>query len=84
MRIVTHVLGAGCLLTLATPAMAELRFCNETNVNASIAIGYLAGDKWTSEGWWTAQPGQCVTTVDAPQPQAFYYWHAVNEVGEFA
>lgn len=79
-----HLLGAGCFAALSTPAMAELSFCNETDLNASIAIGYLAGDKWTSEGWWTAGPGQCVTTVDAPAPQAYYYWHAVNENGEFA
>lgn len=79
-----QLLGAGCFLAVTTPAAAELRFCNDTNFNASIAIGYLAGDKWTSEGWWGAAPGQCVTAVDDPQPQAFYYWHAVNENGEFA
>ncbi|MEO0372962.1 MAG: DUF1036 domain-containing protein, partial [Pseudomonadota bacterium] len=79
-----HLFGAGILTALAAPAAAQLSFCNETGVNASIAIGYLAGDTWTSEGWWTAQPGQCVTAVDAPQPQAYYYWHAVSENGEFA
>ncbi|MEM6586831.1 MAG: DUF1036 domain-containing protein [Pseudomonadota bacterium] len=79
-----HLLGAGLLFVAATPAVAELSFCNETDVNASIAIGYLAGDEWASEGWWTAQPGQCVTAVDAPPAQAYYYWHAVNENGEFA
>lgn len=83
-RTWAHLLGAGWVLAMATPSAAELRFCNDTDVNASIAIGYLAGDKWTSEGWWGAAPGQCVTAVDAPQPQSFYYWHAVNENGEFA
>ncbi|MEM7734007.1 MAG: DUF1036 domain-containing protein, partial [Pseudomonadota bacterium] len=67
------VLSAGWVLTLVPPAAAELSFCNDTDVNASIAIGYLAGDKWTSEGWWTAPPGQCITAVDAPQAQAYFY-----------
>lgn len=84
-RIFAQAVIAGCCAAgFAGTASAQLSFCNDTDVNASIAIGYLGGDQWTSEGWWNAGPGQCVTVVDAPQAQAFYYWHAVNENGAFA
>lgn len=83
-RHFTALMGAGAAaLAWAAPATAELSFCNDTGISASIAIGYLGGDQWTSEGWWNAGAGECVTVVDAPAPQAFYYWHAVNENGEF-
>ncbi|MEM7598850.1 MAG: DUF1036 domain-containing protein [Pseudomonadota bacterium] len=83
-RTFATLIGAGTMaIGLSTPAQAELRFCNDTDVNVSIAIGYLGGDQWTSEGWWNAGAGQCVTVVDAPAPQSYYYWHAVNEIGTF-
>lgn len=85
MQSTSCLLGAGCLvMVLGGAAHAELSVCNDTPVNASVAIGYMGGGEWTSEGWWTVAPGACVTIVNDPQPQSYYYWHAVNENGEFA
>jgi uncharacterized membrane protein len=71
------------MLSFVPSAEAELSFCNDTGFSASVAIGYLGEKEWTSEGWWNADPGECVTTVVSPRAQAYYYWHALNENGEY-
>lgn len=63
-----------CLLPVS--ALAGLEFCNNTDQTVSIAIGYANGETWTSEGWWVAEPGNCVSPVKGDLPLSFYYWRA--------
>lgn len=65
------------------PAAGEgsLRVCNETANKVSIAFGYRAEKGWQSEGWWVAEPTNCVTVyrgnLDA---RRYYYLYAADDV----
>ncbi|MCT4557259.1 MAG: DUF1036 domain-containing protein [Pelagimonas sp.] len=80
MRLLSLVPG---LAVLAGPAYAELVFCNETAVKASVAIGYVDDGVWTSEGWWGVQPFDCTTVVSGDLSKRYYYWRATNTHGAF-
>jgi len=74
------VLGALMLMpALATPSLAGLEVCNQTNVLRWVSIGYFDGgtnQAWTSEGWWELEPGDCSTTIESDLTQQFYYFRA--------
>lgn len=72
------------LCVVASPAMADLNFCNETSERASVAIGYNDGGVWTSEGWWRVEPGQCRAVVKGDLSKRFYYWRATSSSGAVA
>lgn len=59
----------------------EFRVCNETANKVSVAFGYRADKGWQSEGWWVADPTQCVTifrgNLDA---RRYYYVYAADDV----
>lgn len=72
-----------CLLS-SGPAVAGLSFCNETARPALVAIGYNADSEWVSEGWWSVAPDDCTRVIAGDLRNRFYYWHAVNDDGDFA
>ena len=39
----------------------------------NIAIGYSDNDVWTSEGWWDAEPGECLDVVSGDLTRRYYY-----------
>ncbi len=54
-------LTAGVVL-VAAPAEAGMQLCNKSKTGASVAVGYLDGDKgWTAQGWWSVAPADCQT-----------------------
>jgi uncharacterized membrane protein len=63
---------------LAFPASAALRVCNNTHMLLNYAIGYNAGDRFATEGWWTITPGACSTPWRAPLPGRFIYLYAID------
>lgn len=64
------------------PAESGLHICNRTDVDRNVAIGYSRDDIWTSEGWWTLEPGQCATPIEGELTQRYYYFRA-EDPGEF-
>lgn len=72
------------LVCLASPAAADLTFCNETDVLATVAIGYSDDKVWTSEGWWRITPGQCRAVVKGNLPKRYYYWRATTKAETIA
>ena len=70
-------------LFAAAPAHADLTFCNETGSNASVAIGYKDSDTWTSEGWWTAAPGDCTTPVGGDLKNRYDYYRVTSPEIEY-
>ncbi len=74
---------AAALTLLATHALADLSFCNETSATVSIAIGYKDGDSWTSEGWWNPGPGDCVTPAPGSLQNRYYYYRIQSDVDDF-
>lgn len=66
---------------LALPARADLRVCNETRDQISIALGYRAERGWQSEGWWVAGPGNCAIVYQGDLASRFYYVFAADDIG---
>jgi uncharacterized membrane protein len=49
--------------------------CNKTATTVSVSIGYKdAHLGWTSEGWWTAPPGECTKNLFRGGNKVFYYY----------
>lgn len=59
----------------------SLRVCNETGNKVSIAFGYRAEKGWQSEGWWVAEPTNCVTIYRGDlEARRYYYLYAADDV----
>jgi uncharacterized membrane protein len=65
------------------PALADLRVCNQTGNEVSIALGYRVPNGWQSEGWWVAPPSQCATVFegDLSQLSRYFYIFAADDIG---
>jgi uncharacterized membrane protein len=78
-RCVAAALGAAVLLGLAgTPAMADLKLCNQTNSRVGVAIGYKDKNGWASEGWWTVPAKKCPVILKGQLIARYYYIYAVD------
>ena len=70
-----------------TPPAAEsddgsLRICNQTANPISIAFGFRADKGWQSEGWWIAEPRDCVTVFRGDlEARRYYYLYATDDIG---
>jgi uncharacterized membrane protein len=72
------------VLSGTAPALADLRVCNQTGNQVSIALGYRAERGWTSEGWWVAPPGQCAVVYQGDLNKvgsSYFYLFAADDVG---
>jgi uncharacterized membrane protein len=74
------LLSAATFLLAAAPAKAEMRVCNNTQAQVSIALGYRSERGWQSEGWWVADPDECETVFAGPLDSRFYYIFAADDV----
>jgi len=72
---------SGGAFVTASPALADLRVCNQTANPVSIALGYLASNGWQSEGWWVAPPEQCATVFRGALNTRFFYVFAADDIG---
>lgn len=60
----------------------SLRVCNETASKVSVAFGYRAEKGWQSEGWWVAEPTNCVTVYRGDlEARRYYYLYAADDIG---
>ena len=66
---------------VTSPALADLRVCNQTPNQINIALGYRAERGWQSEGWWLAAANDCVTVFQGDLSSRFYYLFAVDDIG---
>lgn len=67
------------VICAAGPASAGLEFCNETQNEVIVAIGYSDDGAWTSEGWWRIAPGGCKTAVGGDLAKRYYYYRAKSD-----
>jgi uncharacterized membrane protein len=59
----------------------SFRVCNETANKVSVAFGYRAEKGWQSEGWWVAEPNNCVTIYRGNlEARRYYYLYAADDV----
>lgn len=75
-HLVALSLAMGLFAFGATPARADLRVCNETDVLVGVAIGYRAEAGWITEGWWHIDGGACKTMIEGPLQSRYYYLYA--------
>lgn len=59
----------------------SFRVCNETANKVSVAFGYRAEKGWQSEGWWVAEPDNCVTIYRGNlEARRYYYVYAADDI----
>jgi len=72
---------AGCVLAGAavfSPARADLRVCNTTTGRVGLALGYLDGPVWVTEGWFNLKPSRCETIIQGRLSSRYFYIHAID------
>ncbi len=73
------VLVAGFLLAIVSGrAEADLTVCNQTREPAGIALAMKTETLWSSEGWWTIEPGRCKTLLKGRLAKQDYFIHALH------
>jgi len=81
LRLCPSLIAAGLALALiGSPqqARADLRVCNATSGRVGVAIGYLDGPVWVTEGWFNFKPNRCETIVQGRLGSRYFYIHAVD------
>lgn len=79
LHIKTLIAGLIWLLLSTAPSLADLRVCNATQNEVSVAVGYRSDNGWQSEGWWVTQPEQCIPIVKGTLGR-YYYIYAVDDI----
>jgi len=69
------------LAATAAPARADLRVCNQSTNQVSIALGYRAEKGWQSEGWWVAPPQKCAIVYQGDLHSRFFYLYVADDLG---
>jgi uncharacterized membrane protein len=78
-RLALYGLGAAIAFGLGmSPALADLKLCNNTPNKVGVAIGYKDNEGWASEGWWTVEPSKCLTLLKGALISRYYYVYAVD------
>lgn len=67
-------------LACSSVVRADFRVCNQTENTVQVAIGYLSGNTWKTEGWWTLRTRRCATILQGPLSARFYYFYAEDTV----
>lgn len=63
----------------ATPALADLKICNDTASRVGVAVGYRDVDgEPASEGWWTIASQTCEVLLRGAPPSRLIYVRAVD------
>jgi uncharacterized membrane protein len=66
----------------ATAAQADFRVCNKTDDKLNASVGYKHDDYgWTSEGWWSVNPGECTRILNGHLSQRYIYVYAMSDHG---
>ncbi|MEO9231408.1 MAG: DUF1036 domain-containing protein [Devosia sp.] len=64
-----------------SPARADLRVCNQSSNQVSVALGYRADKGWQSEGWWVAAPAKCAVVYQGDLHSRFFYLYVADDIG---
>lgn len=86
LRLALMLLGLAlsALVASAAPARADLRVCNQSSNQVSVAFGYRAEKGWQSEGWWVAPARQCAIVYQGDLTSVksrFFYLYVADDVG---
>ena len=73
----------GLVFAAPLPALADVRFCNDTDAVVSVAMGYKGARDWTSEGWWNIEAGDCKSITVGDGPKTHYYYRVESREIDF-
>ncbi len=76
-RWATIALAAALTLSVS-PALADLKLCNNTGSRVGVGLGYKDLKGWASEGWWNIGPKACETLLKGPLIARYYYIYSVD------
>jgi uncharacterized membrane protein len=82
MRNFPVLLASLLLVAYAAPAAAELKICNQTDLQLRVAIGAhtaQASERICTKGWYVVKARRCETVVKEPLRYR-YYWLAIAKV----
>mgnify|MGYP000893540903 CR=1 FL=1 len=67
----------------ARPATVDIRVCNESGRNASIAISYVevGSGRFINRGWYVVNNGQCTAIVSTDNANFYMYGDAIDGSG---
>ena len=68
-------------LLASTPARADLRVCNQSVNQVSVALGYRADKGWQSEGWWVAPSTKCAVVYQGDLHSRYFYLYVADDIG---
>jgi uncharacterized membrane protein len=74
-------LAISAVIVSAVPARADLRVCNESSNQVSVALGYRADKGWQSEGWWVAPATKCAVVYQGDLHSRFFYLYVADDIG---
>jgi len=75
-------LAAPITLLSASPAAADLRFCNRTPGKVYVAVGHRDKDGWVSEGWFNFEPNVCDALLPGALTSRYYYVYVIDETSD--
>ena len=83
LRLVLMLVGfvLAALTVSVAPAWADLRVCNQSSNQVSVALGYRADKGWQSEGWWVAPPNKCAIVYQGDLHSRFFYLYVADDIG---
>lgn len=83
LRLAVTLLGfvLTALIVSAAPARADLRVCNQSSDQVSVALGYRADKGWESEGWWVTPAGKCAIIYQGDLHSRFFYLYVADDIG---
>lgn len=67
----------------ARPATVDIRVCNESGRNASVAISYVevGSGRFINRGWYVVNNGQCTAIVSTDNANFYMYGDAIDGSG---
>ncbi|HVB88775.1 MAG TPA: DUF1036 domain-containing protein [Beijerinckiaceae bacterium] len=81
MRFLRFVSLVAALCAAAQSARADLRLCNNSESQVSVALAYTNGHRWITEGWWNLKKSGCEILMNGPLAAEFYYVYAIDARG---
>lgn len=58
--------------------LIRLEFKNKCDEDISVALYYMEGDEWVTDGWWTIEPGETAYLADTRNRIYYYYASSRN------
>ncbi len=66
----------GLTVYAPSPALADLKVCNNTKTLVGVSVGYRKKTGWITEGWWRIPASACASVLEGDLDARYFYLHA--------